>query len=613
MAKQPVNIVERHVEKAILGICAAVLLAAIAFFLVSTPNKIELGTDLVGPGEIDQRIRDAGRQLNERLRKAEVEDVEVTDYTPQLEEASSPLALARLEPTIPSPVPYLPPVPDIGEAPPRQGEIRLARVIAPIQLKVTRGRSSLDLLPPVRLNDKDEPTGPPPQPGLFTADVNWVTVAALFDQQKQINVCKKAGYIAERQNPYLVAVDLQRRMRRPDGTWGEWGDVEPYMSRILPPPPTVEIVKGRKDQPIATESTRIRVGAYFALLKRHQADLFRQMFPKKQYGQDWLYPKYDMSVPALDDELCRLYDRDGACEPRPYPVQTDLAPPVEEKPKTDRERLEESKDALDRAFESGRMRDAIRYAEEILDNPAARSRDLDDARGKKIQAENDLARHPDRGGQKPDQPVEVVRSRYQVLWAHDASPPADGGAVSGETYQYRMRVKLYNRFCAVPQDLADAADAAKLFVVGDWSEPTDAVYIEPDTRFFVTGGNPFQDSGAKASVFKWFEGVWVSHTFPLEIGRPISGSAREAVRVVNGIPDRPRIDFDTGTTVVDVDYDYMFRPRKKRSKGRFTIEAPRETIAVIYVDRAGTLRQRIMDADRSSAEYKAFKAKVFKP
>ncbi len=612
MAKQPVNIIERHAEKAVLGICAVVLMGAAAMYLVSTPNKIELGNDLVTPGESGQRIRDAGRQLSDRLRDAQPEEVEIVDHAPRFEAASSPLQLAKLSPSLPSPAPWLPPVPDIGEAPPRKGEILLARPIAPIQLNVTQGRSSLDLLPPIQFGNNNQ-QDTQPQPGLFKADVNWVTVAAMFDQRSQINVCKKAGYKTGRQNPYLVGVDLQRRARQPDGAYADWIDVPAYTPFILPALPAIEIVKGRKDEPMATEETRQRVGDFFALLKRVQADLFRPLFPIKQYGDDWLYPKYDMSIPPLDDELCRLAKRDTGCAERPYPFQSDLAPPVEEKPRSDRELLGEAKAALEDAWTAGRLSDVIRLADEVLNNPEATTRDTDNAQTKKGQAQSDLARLRKPDDDEEEDPVDLVRSQYQIIWAHDASSPMDRGAISGMTYQYRVRVKLYNRFCAVPQDLADATDATKVFVAGDWSEPTEPIYIEPDTRFFVTGGNAFEDAGAKATIFKWFEGEWVSHTFPLETGNRISGTAREAVRVVDGIADRPPIDFDTGATVVDIDYDYMFRPKKDRKKGRFTIESPRETISVVYVDPSGELRQRIMDADRAGAEYKAFKDKVFKP
>jgi len=43
MAKQLVNPIERHVEKAVLGLTGLALVAVIALYLVTSPNQIELG------------------------------------------------------------------------------------------------------------------------------------------------------------------------------------------------------------------------------------------------------------------------------------------------------------------------------------------------------------------------------------------------------------------------------------------------------------------------------------------------------------------------------------------------------------------------------------------
>ena len=57
MAKQSVSIVERHVEKGLLGICVGVLLAAIVLYLVSTPNTVDLGGEQVTAIIIKTRSR----------------------------------------------------------------------------------------------------------------------------------------------------------------------------------------------------------------------------------------------------------------------------------------------------------------------------------------------------------------------------------------------------------------------------------------------------------------------------------------------------------------------------------------------------------------------------
>ncbi len=618
MAKQPVNVVERHLEKAVLGLCAAVLLASIVVYLVSTPNKIDLGNEQVGAEAIDLRIRDAGRRLRDRLQNAEPMEVEVEDWVAPLKAASSPLELASLSAELRRPTPWLPPVPDIGEAPPRAGEIKLARVIAPSRPMVTTGRSGLDLVPPTRLGESSaESEGEIPWVNL--ADVNWVTVAAVFDQQRQISVCKKAGYNPGRQNPYLVGVDLQRREQQPDGSYSEWADIEAYMPAVLPDLPEVEIVPGRKG-PIPTKPTRDRVSEFFnARLRKHQVDLFRPMFPARKHGDNWEYATFaEIDLAALDQEFCNKPNNEQ-CDPRPYAVQAEAE--EEERPKSDRELIQEALIHARSLLDQGLWADARRAADAVLRMPGITSADQREVEritelAEQGQQDEATRRRTPRSSDKEDVPTERRRSRYQIVWAHDAAPEVDGGAASGKTYQYRMRIRLYNRYCAIPSDLADSDDAKRVFVVGEWSEPTAEVVIPSDTQFFLTSGNPSLASGAKVTIYKWYEGVWVKHTFRAVVGAHLGGQAREQVgQLPGGRPDRPQIDFSTGATVVDIDYDYMFRPKKRRGRRGFTIEPPKPTVALVYADASGELRQRILAADRTSAEHKSFKDRVatFRP
>ncbi len=177
-----------------------------------------------------------------------------------------------------------------------------------------------------------------------------------------------------------------------------------------------------------------------------------------------------------------------------------------------------------------------------------------------------------------------------------------------------MRANLYNRYCAVPTPLKNADDAKQVLVAGKWSAPSDDVYIEPDTRFFLTGGSPNSRSGAKISVFRWYEGVWVEHRFPVEIGKPIGGTAREQVGITSdGTPDKPPIAFDTGATVIDIDYDYQYRVKKKKGKAGLIVTPAQKTIALVYLDRSGQLHQRVLAADKAGPRYKEYKARVYNP
>ncbi|MCH7813696.1 MAG: hypothetical protein IID40_06710, partial [Planctomycetes bacterium] len=54
MAKQAVNAFERHVEKGVLGVCALLLFASVGLYLVRSPNTVQVGGRVAGPGEADE-------------------------------------------------------------------------------------------------------------------------------------------------------------------------------------------------------------------------------------------------------------------------------------------------------------------------------------------------------------------------------------------------------------------------------------------------------------------------------------------------------------------------------------------------------------------------------
>ena len=50
MAKQAVSSIERHVEKGVLGIAALALFASVGYYLVQSPNTIEISNQPTDPG-----------------------------------------------------------------------------------------------------------------------------------------------------------------------------------------------------------------------------------------------------------------------------------------------------------------------------------------------------------------------------------------------------------------------------------------------------------------------------------------------------------------------------------------------------------------------------------
>ena len=71
MAKQLVSPVERHVEKAVLGITAILLIGVVAKFFVTSPNQLVIDGVSVTPATIDEKIALTAEAVRLRIRNAE--------------------------------------------------------------------------------------------------------------------------------------------------------------------------------------------------------------------------------------------------------------------------------------------------------------------------------------------------------------------------------------------------------------------------------------------------------------------------------------------------------------------------------------------------------------
>ena len=192
------------------------------------------------------------------------------------------------------------------------------------------------------------------------------------------------------------------------------------------------------------------------------------------------------------------------------------------------------------------------------------------------------------------------RTPVQMLWAHDAT------VQGGRTYQYRMRPRIFNQYCAKPALLKNPEDAELVELVGPWSEPSGLVSVSPNTHFFVRSSRP--DRGeVTVHVFKWYRGHWLDDQFGVEAGEPIGEESRVKVPPAG---DRIPVSFDTGARVVDIDFRRPFRSRNRRGA---KLGAMSQTTAVVYVDESGRLHERLEAIDEDSDTYKQMKDLAWSP
>lgn len=134
-----------------------------------------------------------------------------------------------------------------------------------------------------------------------------------------------------------------------------------------------------------------------------------------------------------------------------------------------------------------------------------------------------------------------------VAWFHDLE------VEPGAEYRYRVRFEVLNPFFARQLDLQEAQiNLAKSMVMPTESSSwTDTVAVPGFSQFFLTGGE-IGASKMQAEVFCFKEGRWWSHMYNrLQLGARIGDSQRKQ----NG-DERVEIDFGTDWMPVDLEIDY---------------------------------------------------------
>lgn len=657
MAKQAVGSLERHVEKGVLGIALAVLIYVIATYFLTSPNRITLsrgGGETVTPNRIDQLVAEEAQAVRSRLRQAEPEASEVPVLLPEFEKAISPIAYAELPSILPRAVPFLPPVPKVGKGPIPAGTVQLAEVVRLPKPRLAHGRTTLDYVTArtelsTGLNEANFKSAESSRQA-----VNWVTVSSLFDmaEQKRLN---SERYQIGFEDPLLAAVECQRRVQRADGSWHEedWQDVDPYVLAAFAPVPPIQLNQA------AEGSWQIPPDTAYLIDERAQAlkskivsmTLMRPLMSLQHNGDPWTWPKFEGSDPLVQDteiafpddpvDPANLFNRFAAFEIQK--VTTDVKDPeaesrgVPKEPAEARKFMDQKMAEFEQAFvidnvdQQNQIYNAIlvyqRFPLEFDPALVDKSKKLSDEIDKRQNDWKETLANWERacerakilGRECPPKPkpkgkagaavpaAGPRKSSVQQVWVHDAQLDSVRG---GKTYQYRMRLVMLNPYAGQPKQLRDPQDAAQWFLYGEWSEPSDPLFIEPDTRFFVRSGRESRNEVA-VDVFKWHDGIWVKGSFNVTVGDGVGGESR--ARVPDQENPNPLINFDTGMTVVDVDFHRPVRSRDRAGRNGIKFGEPDETIALTVVNNDGEAYERLAFIDRDDPDQSALKKRLFQP
>jgi hypothetical protein len=611
MAKETVSPIERHLEKGVLALTVLLFVAVVVKYLITSPNTMQVNTRAVGPAEIYQAVENEAKVLRENVRNAQTKVAKAELRQP----AGPELPVAALA----NPVPFGPRVPRLETE--QTGNIELVSVVAPGAPVVVTGRSGMALVPsrPVTAMPKDVYKELYPdwnaidnQRQGYVVAVNWATIAATVDLGEQAQRAREKKYAPGRAIPYVVGTELERRERNWDGTYSPWAPVKTYAPFVLPELPVVELEETEGELAVA-EDSRHKLQVFSGNIQNPdlRLELMRPMPAPVAYGDWWLRTK--LSFPNLD--LLRLDDEVWWGNEVSYIPLFDRYPKErKERPKNPEQQdwnkiVEEELAKLDTWF-SQSCYGAVKSRGEELQKTSGpyfnekqkeRLMKLVDkaTQGKALQ-DKEAEERKKKGLPPPTREVSPI----QILWAHDA---LEDSVISGKTYQYRMRALLYNNYAGATRELKNPHDAELVVLPGEWSEASADITIPYDTEFWMVSKKD-REQMAKLEVFKWHEGAWVKAAFEVGVGNVIGGKA--LVKQAEGKTSNT-VDFTTGATVVDLDFNYPYRARTEK-KGSLVWEEPKPTLAMFYLDATGELRQRVLEVDKKDPKHREMNDKLEK-
>lgn len=568
--------IERHIEKIVLGICVLVLLYAVFYWAFSSPLEIEViansrgGNTRVSPSQVDTALLGTAEDIERQARVVTPDPYEVRDYARILKRMQNQ--------------PF----------PPTASQVVIASPGAPFELL---GKSSGGELVKTSLK---EILGRVPKPGKPAVAVNLE-----FTQKGEESVDVLASHVAATfpwsklreqwtkllekttvpSDIVVVRVDAEIRERRLDGEWGPARIVK--MTRFPRSsggteenPPTPPGFDGNNIEQVH-QTVR-------ELVDRWQEEILEPDYWDIWWAtQEWGTWMVHLPSNPVSDKLTK----------KDEPEEQKKGPSPKRPPLRTTGRGLRSKYGADR----GTMMREMMMEDEMASRKfgARRSRRAPQAR--KFEP-RDRRRYPRESARIPSDiappqvtPVPPLRDQLEdgtvLFWFHHTE-------LEGlKEYQYRVRLVLANPLVTFSECVKDPNDAKQPLVMTEFSDWSDPFTVPLMTEFFVTS---FVESmgSVRVDVFTRGRGQLFMKRFPVAEGELIGGEA--SVRVPDpdsGALESKTMNFSTGAVAVRFDFT---KTAKKRN-----VKIP--TVEMVYVDARGQLRTRVQATDKEDSRYKQLK------
>jgi hypothetical protein len=584
MAKQRTSFFERHVEKGVVVVTAILLIGVMVTYVFDSPNKINMKGQDVGPGEVDGQLRTVAESVLSAMGSNRAEALDMDDYpSEQTEGVGGPITQSLVQPQLRASVPFGVPVPAVV-GPGVRGELKLAQLVAPDQPQVKAGRFSA-YLPVAAAPVGEDVTDLEHQKMLANGpvDTSWVTIAARLDVPKQEQEFLKKDYQTDHFGVRLSKASVQRQRRLADGDWSDWEDIDPYALNYFEPVPQMDLLEDDNGEPIIPLEQRRGFVDWLAELDEYSNEVLRPKLPEKWDGEDW--------SPPMCRAIRELYPDEQFTCPAPQVIDESQA-------RNPRQRAKAELEAARRLFAEGELDAANELAAGVVTTQAyprairVEAQSLQEEIIKALE-QRDVARQE---AEENAEEGETPRRDAEIALVHDLS------ANPGQSYRYRVRLHAVNEYAMKLDRVSDPVDAARAFLVGEWSKASEPVYVPPLQRAFVVGvKNEPGKMEAKFDLVRWTQGEWVKTNARVRLGEAIGGPAKVQHQGQN---KRIEVDFSTGLTLVSINEDTLYVPARHERDGTITIGDAETSPSVLVMDPNREMYEFFLAAHKADPERK---------
>ncbi|MCE5187239.1 MAG: hypothetical protein LLF76_14045 [Planctomycetaceae bacterium] len=551
------QMLETHVDKIVLGALSLVSLVILWVYVIGNPYGVQVEGQKRGPGEIDSYVAKRADALRQELDKFADPIIYDKTYLADFEK----LLQCPVSEIASLPIPY----PGKGEAGIDTDRRYPIPEIVPLTGVAALHLRGAGLVPLEQATPDNSLAGM----NVELQDVDLVTVSANFNVQSLYNAFQQSFYgprlkAAWRDSnfakPVFARVDLQRRELFEDGTWGDWTAVS-----------RTKIDMYRKlieDLPLTTDQLQYDVSVWiqqYADKKVQQDVLQPQAYTFNISRAEWMPPTYlqqaldlikkqeDAALRQQREERAKLLEsaskETGMTGRRSESTRTQPRPEPRRQPAGRRGR----ENPVDMMMPGNEMLATPRQ-------PVRKERTLND-----IKAEVQKTLLTDQAG--PESMKDSL-----LVWAHDDT------ARPGSTYQYRLRIGVFNPIAGKGWCREDQVQYNNQIVLwSGFTDPTGEIYVPKRVHVFpiemIAAKNGSSAEGVKVEVAKFNLGRWRTQTFDVYPGQVIGQKAEPKVDqkpvqpgaemglemglmpgMIDPMAEPAIVDFTTSYVMVDVNH-----------------------------------------------------------